>query len=133
MRELAALSEIKTGKPNKLADAAAKRLRSGMRQVIEQHQVTGAVYGEASTFHLYLGDDVKDGSVGGLGAEQIRGIPKSTISAMQIGLRKRGVDLMSHMSGVTSMAHTEADVDETLQAFEDTVQEMIADGHIGGR
>ena len=80
---VAALSEIKTGKPNKLADAAAKRLRSGMRQVIEQHQVTGAVYGEASTFHLYLGDDVKDGSVEGLGAEQIRGIPKSTISAMQ--------------------------------------------------
>ena len=31
------------------------------------------------------------------------------------------------------MAHTEEDVDETLQAFEDTVQEMIADGHIGGR
>ena len=52
---------------------------------------------------------------------------------MQTGLRKRGVDLMSHMSGVTSMAHTEADVDETLQAFEDTVQELIADGHIGGR
>ena len=93
----------------------------------------GAGYGEASTFHLYLGDDVKGGSVEGLGAEKIRGIPKSTISAMQSGLRKRGVDLMSHMSGVTSMAHTEADVDETLQAFEDTIQEMIADGHIGGR
>ncbi len=130
---VAALSEIKTGTPNQLADAAAERLRTGMREVIEQHQVAGAVYGEASTFHLYLGDDVKDGSVKGLGAEKIRGIPKSTIGAMQTGLRKRGVDLMSHMSGVTSMAHTEADVDETLQAFEDTVQEMIADGHIGGR
>ena len=130
---VAALSEIKTGMPNQLADAAAERLRTGMREVIEQHQVAGAVYGEASTFHLYLGDDVKDGSVKGLGAEKIRGIPKSTIGAMQTGLRKRGVDLMSHMSGVTSMAHTEADVGETLQAFEDTVQEMIADGHIGGR
>ena len=129
---VAALSEIKTGRPNKLADAAAERLRTGMRQIIEQHQVSGAVYGEASTFPVYLGDGAQDGSVAGLGAEKIRGIPKSTINAMQSGLRKRGVDLMSHMSGGTSMAHTDADVDETLQAFEDTIQEMIADGHIGG-
>ena len=55
-----------------------------------------------------------------------------TVTAMQGGLRKRGVDLMSHMSGVTSMAHTDADIDETLEAFEDTVQEMIGAGHIGG-
>ena len=82
---------------------------------------------------MCIRDSVKGGSVEGLGAEKIRGIPKSTISAMQSGLRKRGVDLMSHMSGVTSMAHTKADVDETLQSFEDTIQEMIADGHIGGR
>jgi glutamate-1-semialdehyde 2,1-aminomutase len=129
---VAALSEIKTGTPNKLADAAAERLRTGMRKVIQQHQVAGAVYGEASTFHLYLGEGAADGSVAGLGAEKIRGIDKGTVTAMQGGLRKRGVDLMSHMSGVTSMAHTDADIDETLEAFEDTVQEMIAEGHIGG-
>lgn len=129
---VAALSEIKTGMPNKLADAAAERLRTGMRKVIQQHQVAGAVYGEASTFHLYLGEGAADGSVAELGAEKIRGIDKGTVTAMQGGLRKRGVDLMSHMSGVTSMAHTDADIDETLEAFEDTVQEMIGAGHIGG-
>ena len=129
---VAALSEIKTGEPNKLADHAAERLRTGMREVIQQHQVAGAVYGESSTFHLYLGDDAADGSVENLGAEKIRGVPKPVINAMQSGLRKRGVDLMSHMSGITSMAHTDADIDETLNAFEDTVREMIADGHIGG-
>ena len=129
---VAALSEIKTGEPNKLADHAAERMRTGMREVIQQHQVAGAVYGESSTFHLYLGDDAADGSVENLGAEKIRGVPKPVINAMQSGLRKRGVDLMSHMSGITSMAHTDADIDETLNAFEDTVQELIADGHIGG-
>jgi glutamate-1-semialdehyde 2,1-aminomutase len=129
---VAALSEIKTGIPNKLADAAAQRLRSGMRKVIQQHQVPGAVYGEASTFHLYLGEGATDGSVAELGAEKIRGVAKTTVAAMQGGLRKRGVDLMSHMSGVTSMAHSNADIDKTLEAFEETVQEMIADGHIGG-
>lgn len=129
---VAALSEIKTGRPNQLADAAAERLRTGMRRVIQDHQVAGAVYGEASTFHLYLGEGAVDGSVANLGAEKIRGISKKTVTAMQGGMRKRGVDLMSHMSGVTSMAHTDADIDETLNAFEDTVQEMIADGQIGG-
>jgi glutamate-1-semialdehyde 2,1-aminomutase len=129
---VAALSEIKTGIPNKLADAAAQRLRSGMRKVIQQHQVPGAVYGEASTFHLYLGEGATDGSVAELGADKIRGVAKTTVAAMQGGLRKRGVDLMSHMSGVTSMAHSNADIDKTLEAFEETVQEMIADGHIGG-
>ena len=125
-------SRDETGEPNKLADHAAERLRTGMGEVIQQHQVAGAVYGESSTFHLYLGDDAAAGSVENLGAEKIRGVPKPVINAMQSGLRKRGVDLMSHMSGITSMAHTDADIDETLNAFEDTVQEMIADGHIGG-
>ena len=130
---VAALSEIRTGVPNRLADAAAERLRGGMRRIMEQHQVSGAVYGEASTFHIYLGDGAQDGSVANLGAAKIRGVPKKTVAALQGGLRKRGVDLMSHMSGVTSMAHTDEDIDQTLEAFEDTIQEMIAEGHVGGR
>ncbi len=130
---VAALSEIRTGVPNRLADAAAERLRGGMRRIMEQHQVAGAVYGEASTFHIYLGDGAQDGSVANLGAAKIRGVPKKTVAALQGGLRKRGVDLMSHMSGVTSMAHTDEDIDQTLEAFEDTIQEMIAEGHVGGR
>ncbi len=129
---VAALRQVKTGEPTRLADAAAERLRTGMRQIIEQHQVAGAVYGEASTFHVYLGEGAEDGSVAGMGAAEIRGIPKEVIGAMQGGLRRRGVDLMSNMSGVTSMAHTDADVDETLNAFEETIQEMVAGGLTGG-
>ena len=128
---VAALTQVKTGEPNRLADAAAERLRSGMRQIIEQHQVAGAVYGEASTFHVYFGDGIVDGSVAELGAEQIRGISPEIIFALRNGLRERGVDLMSHMSGVTSMAHTDEDVDQTLEAFEDTLRGMISDQLVG--
>ena len=128
---VAALRHVKTGEPNRLADAAAERLRSGMRRVIEEHQVAGAVYGEASTFHVYFGDGVVDGSVAELGAEQIRGIAPEVIYAMRNGLRERGVDLMSHMSGVTSMAHSDADIDQTLEAFEDTLRGMISDQLVG--
>jgi glutamate-1-semialdehyde aminotransferase len=50
---------------------------------------------------------------------------------MRNGLRHRGVDLMSHMSGVTSMAHTDEDVDQTLEAFEDTLRDMISEQIVG--
>lgn len=127
----AALKQVKTGEPNRLADAAAERLRSGMRKIIQEHQVAGAVYGEASTFHVYLGDGAENGTVEKLGAEKIRGIAPEIIFAMRNGLRQRGVDLMSHMSGVTSMAHTDADIDQTLEAFEDTLRDMISAQLIG--
>ena len=129
---VAALQAIKTGEPNRLADVAAKRLRDGLRKIIEHHQVAGAVYGEASTFHLYFGDGIVDGSVAGLGAAAIRGVPKEIINALRNGLRNRGVDLLSHMSGVTSMAHGDEDIDRTLDAFEDTLREMIAQRLLGG-
>ena len=128
---VAALKHVKTGEPNRLADAAAERLRSGMRRIIEEHQVAGAVYGDSSTFHIYFGDGVVDGTVAELGAEKIRGIAPEVLFAMRNGLRERGVDLMSHMSGVTSMAHTDEDVDRTLEAFEDTLRDMIAAQLVG--
>ncbi len=128
---VAALKHVKTGEPNRLADAAAERLRGGMRRIIEEHQVAGAVYGEASTFHVYFGDGVVNGSVAELGAAQIRGVAPEIIYALRNGMRERGVDLMSHMSGVTSMAHTDADIDETLDVFEDTLRVMISDQLVG--
>ncbi len=128
---VAALRAIKTGEPNRLADAAATRLRDGLRATIERHQVAGAVYGEASTFHIYFGDGIVDGSVARLGAAAIRGVPKETVTALRNGLRQRGIDLMSHMSGVTSMAHSDADIDQTLDAFEDTLRDMIAERLVG--
>jgi len=39
-----------------------------------------------------------------------------------------GVDLMSGSGGFTSGAHTEADIERTIEAFEATVTEMQAEG-----
>ncbi len=126
-----ALAKIATGEPNRLADAAAEKLRTGLRGIIEQHQVAGAVYGEASTFHMYFGDGVEDGSVAGLGAEQIRGVDPVLVNGLRNGLRQRGVDLMSYMGGVTSIAHSDEDIDKTLSAFEETLQSLISDNVVG--
>jgi glutamate-1-semialdehyde 2,1-aminomutase len=128
---VAALSLIKTGEPNRVADAAAEKLRDGLRNVMTTHQVAGAVYGESSTFHIYLGDGAADGSVMALGAEKIRGVDPAIVRGLRGGLRQRGVDLMSYMSGVTSVTHSDDDIATTLNAFEDTLREMIASDLLG--
>ncbi|MGB0506880.1 MAG: aspartate aminotransferase family protein, partial [Pikeienuella sp.] len=61
---VAAMAHLKTGKPQAVADQAAERLRDGLRNVMAERQVRGAVYGESSTFHLFFGEC--DGTVEGL-------------------------------------------------------------------
>lgn len=127
---VAALKVVRTGEPHRQADRIAGQLRQGMQKILDEHQVEGAVYGESSTFHVFFGK-VPNGSVKGLSAAQIRALPKETVQAYRAGLRKRGVDNMSYLCGVTSLAHTDEDVARTLEAFEGTVQELIERGLIG--
>lgn len=123
-----ALKIVRTGEAQAHANAIAKRIREGMQTILEQHQVAGVSYGQASTFHVFFG--IKNG-VDSLTPAQIRGLPKEVVQGYQSGLRKRGIELMSYMGGVTSLAHTEADVSQFLSAFEDTVRELMSEGHIG--
>jgi glutamate-1-semialdehyde 2,1-aminomutase len=121
---------VRTGEPQRQADAVARALREGMQTILDEHQVEGVAYGESSVFHVFFGEGVR-GSIEGLSAERIRSVPKETVVAYQQGLRKRGVDFMSYLGGVTSSAHSEADVGPTLEAFEGTIRELIADRRIG--
>jgi glutamate-1-semialdehyde 2,1-aminomutase len=123
---VAALKVVATGEPQRHANRIAARLRDGMQQVLAKHSVAGAVYGDASTFHIYLGKGCR-GSIEGLTAAQLKGIPKKTVVALQQALRLRGIDLMSYTGGLTSLAHTDQDVRETLDAFEDAARELIAE------
>src|SRR3546814_20637211 len=82
-----------------------------MQKILDEHQVEGAVYGESSTFHVFFGK-VPNGLVKGLSAAQIRALPKETVQAYRAGLRQRGVDNMSYLCGVTSLAHTAERSDE---------------------
>jgi len=66
-----------------------------MQEVLNRHGVAGIVYGDASTFHIYFGR-AGNGSIDGLSAGELKGIPKKTVSAFQQALRVRGVDVMSY-------------------------------------
>jgi glutamate-1-semialdehyde aminotransferase len=45
-------------------------------------------------------------------------------AALQNGMMRRGVDLMSGHAGIMSTAHTQGDLDQTVEAFEATLREM---------
>ncbi len=120
----AALRIAATGEMQDTADRMAERLRVGLRDIIDRREVAASVYGESSTFHIYFGGR----SIEGLDANTLKG----GASAIQTNFRQarqvRGVDLMSRTSGVLSGVHTEADIDQSLEAFDGAIQAMIEEG-----
>lgn len=77
--------------------------------------------------HTYFGPCEND-SVEGLPAATVRGMPKALVTGVHEGMRAQGVDLQSYTSGVTSSAHGDEEVSQTLGAFEATVQSLLAQG-----
>jgi glutamate-1-semialdehyde 2,1-aminomutase len=132
---LACLKIVQTGEPQRHADAMAERLRNRLDAILERRGVAGYAYGEASTFHVYL-----ESTSGRRPRERqqlrtldpliLKGMPADLIRALQGGLRARGVDLMSYNGGMLSAAHTAADVDETVNAFDDLIAELLSRGAI---
>jgi glutamate-1-semialdehyde 2,1-aminomutase len=123
---VAALRILKTGDVQKHADLMAERARAKLAAVLEKHEVLGCIYGASSTFQVHFGRMSIDGAT----SADIRGVPKKTVLGLQNGLRQRGVDLMSYMGGVTSLAHNDADVEHLAGAFDETIKEMITAGTV---
>jgi glutamate-1-semialdehyde 2,1-aminomutase len=132
---LACLEIVQSGEPQRQADRIAAQLRAGLDAVLARHRIAGSVYGPASTFHIYLegvgsqeSDDgvrrTEDGRPAPLDAARLKSIPGEVVAAIQNCFRVRGIELMSYTGGVTSAAHTDEDVAETIDAFDDLVREL---------
>jgi glutamate-1-semialdehyde 2,1-aminomutase len=125
---LACLEIVATGEPQRHADAIAARLREELDAVLDRRGIAGYVYGEASTFRFYVeaapGSGRPREALRTLDAVTLKSIPGPVVAAIQNGFRARGMELMSYTGGVTSSAHSEADVAETVAAFDDLVGEL---------
>jgi glutamate-1-semialdehyde 2,1-aminomutase len=122
----AALNIIATGEMQATADHMAERLRHGLREIVQRHEVPACVYGEASTFHVYFGAR----SIDGLNATTLKNVPQEVQNGFRQALQVRGVDLMSRCSGVLSGVHTAADIDQSLEAFDGAIKAMLQEGLI---
>lgn len=127
---IATLDLVADGAPHARADRMAARLRDGMERVLEDLSAAGYAYGDTSVWHVYLeafpGSGARDRqALHTADAATLKSIPASVVTAFQRNLQIRGVDLLSYTGGVTSAAHTEADIDQTLGAFEETMRTLV--------
>lgn len=133
---IATLKQVADGRPNAHADRIAELLRQGFNQILEEERAAGYAYGESSHFHIYLEAHPGSGKVQRsdlltTDPNVLKGIPSDLIGALQKNMQINGVKWLSYNGGVTSSAHTDEDVAQTLVAFRATVKVLVADQLVG--
>lgn len=118
-------------------DNLAAQLRAGMNAILVEEGVPGAVWGESSAFHLMVGPEVTNQvaadmrSPEGVSTETLKASGHAGLGAtIQIAMALEGVDLF-HGGGMFSIAHTQEDVDNTINAFDRVITRIKKDGLIG--
>jgi glutamate-1-semialdehyde 2,1-aminomutase len=126
---IACLKKLDGGEATRRAEEVAAALREGMDAVLERRGIAGYVYGEASTFHIYLAAPLaprvqRRADLVTTDAATLKGIPTTMVMAVQNGFRARGVELMSYTGGMTCAAHGREDAAQTVSAFDDLMGEL---------
>ena len=132
---VAMLKVVKTGVPHEQVNRAATTLQDGLNEVIDQHGLDWAVYGEFSGVKFLIGHGVR-----GMRAADFNpyewdyrklkgGGNKELLMNLRCGLLLNGIDI-SENGGMTMTAHTEEDVQKTITAFNQSIEWMRADGLI---
>lgn len=124
---IAALELIATGEPTKRAQEMNDLLMQGINDVLSRRGVAGCAYGRASIFKTFIGAEAPP-----LTRLDFSQVEQDTQTLMQgpphagvlrQGMLLNGVDLM-RVSGFVSAAHTSDMIDETVQAFDQTIMRM---------
>ncbi len=126
------LSLVASGGFHKRVDSLNERLIRGMNEVLERQEAPGCAYGLSSYLHVTLGHECPRPQEGIEWPRQDGHLPPpisgELAHALRLGMLNHGVELMVGRTGFASGAHTDDDVDRTLQAFEATLGEMRAEG-----
>ncbi|MEA3345343.1 MAG: aminotransferase class III-fold pyridoxal phosphate-dependent enzyme [Chloroflexota bacterium] len=123
-----------TGEPQRKAAEAGALLRAGLNEALRERGISGAVYGK-TMLHSYLGPREFEPASDML--PPTKDINKlcnpamaPTWDRMLIHLLQRGVANMGGRLYVMSAAHTEEDIEQTIQAFSESLDAMIAEGSL---
>lgn len=131
---IAALSIIKDGNANDIANAQAAKLRQMCNAVIAQEGVPWACYGEFSAFYFFLNPD-------GLAVDpqnfDARAIGHAALNAksplgekLRLALLVHGVDISGKPGGTASAAHTDGDLEHTAEALRAAIGMLRAEADL---
>ena len=117
------------------ATATASVLRARLNEVLEEEGVPWAIYGEHSFFHIYpnpKGQPLRptrfDAST--LTLDSFKGRNERTLDKMRLAMLVNGVDLKGWRGGIVSAAHTDADVQLTVDAWRKSLRMLKAEGDL---
>ncbi len=117
---IAALEIIQQQDSCNIASQRAQQLREGLAQCLRDYSLDWVVYGEASAFHIYMGDALAGGKPflpQQLGRIELYQQPPDLSRLLRLALNINGVDFSGWPGGLVSAAHSEADIEATLVAF----------------
>lgn len=129
---IATLDLLADGAAQSRADETAEWLRRELNGVFERTGVTGFVYGQSSTFRVAVGMERPAGDPAdwwrATGPAALKaGMPDPVHDALHAGMLLQGVHLFQGR-GFLSTAHTEADVERTVGAFDRALRGMQSEG-----
>ena len=104
------------------ASASAAALRAGLNEVLEAERVPWAIYGEHSFFHLHSnpsGEAIRPTAFDArtLTLEKLKGKDERILAKLRLAMLLNGVDLKGFRGGILSAAHTQADIELTIEAW----------------
>jgi glutamate-1-semialdehyde 2,1-aminomutase len=133
---VATLELVCDGSAGVHALAMAERLITGINDLLRVRKLRGwAAYGDGSVFHLVAGCNTT-AEPGELpepiaAAELKQGGDPTILATLRLALINRGIDFMRGRSGFLSLAHTLADIDTTVAAFDAALGDMATEGILG--
>ena len=126
-----ALTVIESEPINDRAEALAVRLRTGINHVLERNQLRGTAYGLASIVFIAFGvqGELDDEGLPDLSHEELeRGADPQIIAAFRKAVFNEGIDTQGGRIWRTAAAHTETDIDFTIEGVERAIMDMRAEG-----
>lgn len=132
-----ALSIVASGEPGRKANDSARKLRLKLNAMFQERGSNWVAYGDFSAWYIvpnYDGPKPKAGDDAFVpygGALDKLGAPKDAKlqHAFRQGMLLHGVDL-PRLGGMTMMSHTEADIDQTVDAVAGTMDLLRQEGII---
>ena len=132
---VAALEIIETSDANDRANATAARIRQGLNAVLEAEDVPWAAYGTFSGFHLFLnpsGREIRPASFDpfAIDFEELKQNPPVVAQKLRLAMLVNGVDITGWPGGLVSAAHGDAEVDQTVAAFRESIRMLKREGEL---
>lgn len=127
---IATLQTIRGTDAVERASGTAAAIRDGMNAAIRRKGLPWCAYGLFSDFHLHRGNaSPEDIYAGRVPWQQLKSaISPALAYKVRTGFLLHGVDVVAWPGGLVSAAHSDQDVDRTVEAFERTLEMLLAEG-----